>query len=172
MSNGTTPRRSREQERAAFAYQCVKNVVTFEGKSKDKKGNDITVKYQCNAKNKNEQHGNCAAYKAYVKKTPMLIKTNGLGAAFGFIKAKSDKDCASKGYAYHLIYTQTTDWLKKTMSQIFQVEGKKEEEKDLIIALLNQDSQVYRQASVEIMALFTWLKRAAEGLIEGEAEDE
>ena len=43
-------------------------------------------------------------YKAYVKKIPMLIKTNGLGATFAFIKSKGGK-------TYDLIHKQTFEWL-------------------------------------------------------------
>jgi len=161
----TTLRRSLEQERATFAYQCVQEVIECKWKDKE---NREKLTYQCT--DEKEPHKNCAKYKAYVKKIPMLIKTNGLAATFAYVKAKSDQDCNKKGYAYHLIYQQTEDWLRKsdTTKAIFE----KEQKGQLIQILINQESPRYRQLSTEVMALFVWLKRAAEGLIEGEDENQ
>lgn len=134
---------------------------------KDKTGKEQITKYQCT--DKKEPHKNCTKYKAYVKKIPMLIKTNGLAATFAYVKSKSDKDCNKSGYAYHLIYQQTEEWLRKvdTTNAIF--DNKKEGK--LIEILIEQESPKYRQLSTEVMALFVWLKRAVEGLIEEEDDD-
>ncbi|ADD01987.1 type III-B CRISPR module-associated protein Cmr5 [Thermoanaerobacter sp. CM-CNRG TB177] len=51
-------------ERAKFAYECVKKVATYE---------------------KEEFKNN---YKSYAKKLMAIIKTNGLGATLAFMKAK------------------------------------------------------------------------------------
>jgi CRISPR-associated protein Cmr5 len=104
------------------------------------------------------------AYKSYVKKIPMLIKTNGLGATFAFVKAKAKSDKSKKEYAYNLIYQQTEKWLKERMPYIF----KDDDDKDLVYIFINQNSDIYRQITVEVLALFTWLRRFAEGLIEEE----
>ena len=100
-------------------------------------------------------------YKSYVKKIPMLIKTNGLGSTFAFVKAKS------KAGAYHLIYEQTTEWLKQDEKRLLNLSGNN----DLVAELIKLDSAEYRAVTAEVLAFFTWLRRFAEGLIEGEADE-
>ena len=120
-----------ENGRADFAYKCAES-----GNKLDKKARK--------------------EYKSYVKKIPMLIKTNGLGAAFAFIFSKKDKA------AYGLIYSQVSDWFKKDENPF------KFEFKDFIEELCKIESQRYRAITTETLALFSWLRRFAEGLIEGE----
>jgi len=98
-------------------------------------------------------------YKSYVKKIPMLIKTNGFGATIAFIfsKMKNNKDDT-----YNLIYKQITDWFKDERNPFkFEIN---ELAKDICII----NSQEYRAITTETLALFTWIRRFAEGLIEGE----
>ena len=117
-----------EQKRADYAYQCA-----VEGSiiSKPKE------------------------YKSYVKKLPMLIKTNGLGATFAFVFSKS-KD----GNTYDLIYKQTAVWIKNKLP----FSG------DFSKFIITQNSNEYRVITNEIISLYTWLRRFAEGLIEGDDE--
>lgn len=89
-------------------------------------------------------------YKNYVKKIPMMVLTNGLGATFAFVYSKK-KD----GNAYDLIYTQTKEWLKVP------------EKDELVQWIIDQESPEYRATTNEILALFQWLKRFADGMIEG-----
>ena len=118
-----------ENGRAAFAYQCAeKGKKLGEKKSKE--------------------------YKSYVKKIPMLIKTNGLGATVAFMK--------SKGGTYDTIYNQLAEWFRKEENPI------KFEVKDLAKDVCEMDSQQYRAITKETLAFFNWLRRFAEGLIEGE----
>ncbi|HBK54138.1 MAG TPA: type III-B CRISPR module-associated protein Cmr5, partial [Syntrophomonas wolfei] len=42
----------------------------------------------------------------------------------------------------------------------------------LVKCLISLPSVEYRTATVEVLALFNWLRRFAEGLIEGVVEDE
>jgi CRISPR-associated protein Cmr5 len=128
-----------EQQRAKFAYECASDAQSKEF-SKE--------------------------YKAYVKKIPMLIKTNGLGATFTFVKAKANASNKGSG-AYHLIYEQTTGWLQHDPKRLIHLSG----DKDLVAEIIQLDSTPYRAVTVEILAFFGWLRRFAEGLIEGEAED-
>ncbi len=100
-------------------------------------------------------------YKSYVKKIPMLIKTNGLGATFAFIN--------SKGGTYGLIYTQTKEWLveqKKNTGIDFLNLGENIKDFELIEKIISLDSTSYRAATVEVLAFFNWLKRFADGLID------
>lgn len=105
-------------------------------------------------------------YKGYVKRLPMLIKTNGLGSAISFIKAKSDQDENKKGYAYHKLYKHITGWLleSKTITLL--------NDQELVEYVVSQPSQSYRYLTIEVMAFLAWLKRFSEGLIEGDAEGE
>jgi CRISPR-associated protein Cmr5 len=123
-----------EQGRAAFAY-------------------DAAVEGEKLSKN--------TEYKAYVKKLPMYIKTNGLGAAISFAFAKGSKNgIAQKDKAWGLIYSQIEDWLKNhwELSEFNQ-------EKRLMENLLKMESYEYRATTIEVLALLNWMRRFAEGLI-------
>lgn len=127
------PVRMLEQGRAEFAYRCAEE------------GSKIKQ---------------CGEYRQYVKKIPMLIKTNGLGATFAFVKAKRKSNQDESGYAYTLIYRQTADLLCRDEKRLLDIQG------DLVEAIISCDSPVYRDVTVEVLAFFNWLSRFAEGLIE------
>lgn len=101
-------------------------------------------------------------YKSYVKKIPMLIKTNGLGATFAFVFSKADEKSP-----YTLIYHQTKTWLNHEPKGLIRLSN----DAELAQEFVQRDSAEYRAITVEVLAFFTWLKRFAEGLIEGEADD-
>ena len=124
-----------EQGRAEFAYECAK------------KGSEIEKKKE---------------YKAYVKKIPMFIKTNGLGSTFAFINSKNSKD------VYQLIYNQTKEWLNKDDKKLINIK----EDDDLVEKIISLNSPEYRAVTIEVLAFFNWLRRFADGLIEEEAENE
>lgn len=203
-----------EQGRAAFAYNCVNEVKNYVNKNKE--------------------------YKAYVRKIPMMIKTNGLGATFAYVQSKmkydyfitwddisgnSDEkliqyinnkfdikniskdhveknkekkivristgkiifsliknDEKNKAYlfknndivaefnlennkdkmelieisAYNIIYEQTASWLR--------IKGLLANT-DIVEKFINSPSTEYRVFTMEILALFKWLGRFAEGKI-------
>jgi CRISPR-associated protein Cmr5 len=136
----TNVRKGLEQGRAKFAYD------------KALEGSKI--------KNKKE-------YKAYVRKIPTLIKTNGLGETFAFVKAKKVKkaeETDKAAFAYYLIYDQTSQWLKE--KKLLKPNT------DLVEWLVTLDSPTYRAVTNEVISLFKWLSRFSEGLIEGELENE
>ena len=116
-----------ENGRAAFAYKCAEKGAALKGRKE---------------------------YKSYVKKIPMLIKINGLGATVAFMK--------SKGGTYGDIYKQLTDWFKQEENPL------KFDVKELAKDLCEMDSQQYKAITTETLALFTWIRRFAEGLIEGD----
>lgn len=149
MPNITTLR-GIEQKRADYAYKCAVEAKN----SKDTPlqiGNDFY-------KSKN--------YKSYAKKIPMLVKSNGLGATFAFILSKKakEKERVQPGQnnnpknAYDLIYKQTAEWINSKHS----FAG------DFSEFIITQNSNEYRTITNEVIAFFTWLRRFAEGLIEGE----
>jgi len=100
-------------------------------------------------------------YRSNVKKIPMYIKTNGLGATFAFVKSK-----AKDGNAWELIYKQIFEWLIKDDKKFIGLP----DGKDLILKIISLNSPEYRAVTVEVLAFFNWLKRFADGLIEEEAE--
>ncbi|WP_052354004.1 type III-B CRISPR module-associated protein Cmr5 [Flectobacillus major] len=97
-------------------------------------------------------------YKAYSRKIPMLIKTNGLGATFAYMKAKGK----SNGTPYHLLYEQTQAWIQSRTYLDGYIQ------KDILKSIVELDSNKYRALTSEVITLFGWLKRFSEGLIEGE----
>lgn len=137
----TSNRTKLEQGRAAFAYQCAE---AGKGLTKSKE------------------------YKSYVKKMPMLIKTNGLGAAVAFAFAKGSKGGQpDKGSAWGLLYLQIEDWLlKEDQKELIKFDPSR-----LAYQLTESDSSTYRAVTVEVIALLSWVKRFAEALIEGEADE-
>ncbi|MCW3488683.1 type III-B CRISPR module-associated protein Cmr5 [Dethiobacter alkaliphilus] len=137
---------SLEQGRALFAYQKAEEAK--------EQGAEMAKKY-----------------KSYVKKVPMLVKNNGLGAAFAFVKAKGtarneDGGLSSEKAAYKKIYDDTAEWLRQSPLEFLA------KEKELLEHILSLPSDEYRALTNEVMAFFFWLGRCAEGLIEGEAEND
>ena len=135
-----TLRTKLEQGRADFAFQCAQN-------AKD-----------------NLPEKTAKEYKAYVKKMPMLIKTNGLGAALAFAFAKGSKGgTPDKTKAWGLLYNQLEKWLKKDPKHLIEFTDHR-----LVAQLLKEASPTYRAVTVELIAFLTWLRRFADGLIAGE----
>lgn len=133
-----TSRTTLEQGRAAFAYAAA-------------------VKGEKLSKN--------TEYKAYVKKLPMYIKTNGLGAAISFAFAKGNGKNGKNGIpdekkAWGLIYLQIEEWLKDNWEL-----GDFKKDETLIQNLLRLETPEYRATTIEVLALLNWMRRFAEGLI-------
>jgi len=137
MSENKTSIRGIEQNRANQAYKFAEAGKALGGKT-------------------------AKEYKAYVKRIPMIIKTNGLGATFAFVLAKGKRN---KSNAYGLIYTQVTNWFAENRKYLMDIQAGE----DLTEYIINLDSAKYRAVTVEVLALFQWMRRFAEGLI---TEDE
>lgn len=131
-----------EQDRAKFAYDKAVSVAGQGGKR-------------------------AKEYKSYAKKLPMMIKTNGLGAALAFALSKS-KDKDGRDTSWGLIYNDVQSWLKKDHKKFLLGAHAN---KILANAVVELESPEYRAVTVEVLAFLNWLRRFAEGLIEGEAED-
>ncbi|MFN4254819.1 MAG: type III-B CRISPR module-associated protein Cmr5 [Saprospiraceae bacterium] len=106
-------------------------------------------------------------YKQYAKKMPMMIKSNGLGASIAFAFSKS-KDKEGRITAWGLLYNDIDGWLRTDKKALLGNIGQNAQLADVIISL---NSAEYRAVAVEVLAFLNWLRRFAEGLIEGEAED-
>jgi len=155
-----------EQGRAKYAYDCA-----ILGKEIQSKKKMIVF---------NNKYFEDKNYKSYVKKVPTLIKTNGLGAAFAFIKSKEKKEKKENNQvilpgdernpknAYDLIYIQTSNWFAENRNYLLPNYTK---DKDFINEIIQLNSSEYRAVTNEVFALFNWLRRFAEGLIEGEEDN-
>ena len=140
MSNDTSVIKGIEQGRANFAYTCA-NQVPKELKE---------------------------SYRSHVKSFPMLVKTNGLGAALAFLFSKRDKEQG----VYEMVGNSIVDWLKNDEKYKNYGLGKLSDLKSLTEGVVGINSPEYRALTIEVLAFFIWLRRFAEGLIEEEAENE
>jgi len=135
-----------ENGRAEFAYKCVVKAK--------KPGADYKYKQ--------------SEYRGYVKKLPVLIQTNGLGNALAFIISKGKaNNSKQKNNAYDLIYEQITQWLRTEDSGCELLP----ENTGLLEFVISKRSTIYRQITSEILALLNWLRRLAEGMIEGDDDE-
>ena len=113
---------------------------------------------------------NDTEYKSFVKKIPMMIKTNGLAATYAFIFSKGSVNGQVKSEkAYGRIYLQTKDWLQNHRNYLVTLKIKDREyspaNTELVSLFTKMDSSQYRAVTVEVLALFGWLRRFADGLI-------
>lgn len=106
-------------------------------------------------------------YKQYAKKMPMMIKSNGLGASVAFAFSKS-KDKEGRITAWGLLYNDIDAWLRADHKSLL---GSISQEDRLVDVVISLNSSEYRAVTVETLAFLNWLRRFAEGLIEGEAEE-
>jgi len=90
-------------------------------------------------------------YKSYCKKIPSMIQINGLSATFAFMY--------SKGKTYGVIYKEVDTWL----IQRYKGDGDLDNGQELMKKLLALESTKYRKVTIEILALFSWLRRFADG---------
>lgn len=107
--------------------------------------------YKCAQKGVNKNLCKPDEYKSYAKKIPMLIKTNGLGATFAFME--------SKGGTYKVMINQTKMWLVE--NPLYKIG----ENDDFMQKIITMDSAEYRAVTIEVLALYSWIRRFAEGLI-------
>jgi CRISPR-associated protein Cmr5 len=137
MANPTTNISQLEQGRANYAYACAELGAILDKKSE---------------------------YKSYVKKLPMLIKTNGLGAAIAFAFAKGSRNGVPvTSNPWGVLYIQIEKWITHKEG----LELMTFDENRFAKSLTETDCQTYRAVTVEVLALLMWMRRFAEGLIDG-----
>lgn len=100
---------------------------------------------QTNKKNLKE------SYKPAAKKLPVLIKTNGLGQTLAFIKERNQ--------GYDKLYDQIGNWLQTEDAKRLVPQG------ELVDQVIQLQSPVYRQVTVETLALLNWIRRFVDGLM-------
>jgi len=129
-----------------------------ESSSKGIEGGRAAFAYECASKAKDQSYKE--KYKSHVKEIPVFIKTNGLGQTFAFVNSKKN---SKDGEAYKLIYDQTSEWLSKN--------GFINSNDDMVKQIISKASLDYRQLTIEVISLFVWLRRFADGLIEGDSKN-
>ncbi len=151
--------RSKVQELAQLAYECVKQVKD-EATKMDEKGKDFASRYL-----------------SYAKKVPSMIIYNGLLTTVAFAKAKAkkastkaevkevEKDKKEKNVEA-LAWKMLLGHLEKFLNE----EGIKQENKDFIEFLLELEVQEYKYITKRVLDFSLWLKRIAEGEIEDEGK--
>jgi CRISPR-associated protein Cmr5 len=102
------------------------------------------------------------SFASHVKKLPMLVLANGLGATLAFLKAKGKNDPSAEE---EVLYRQISQWVT---GQIWGGTG----DANLLTRLIasSSDSNVYRRATTEALAFAVWLKRFAEAELEAEPD--
>ncbi|PSJ75855.1 type III-B CRISPR module-associated protein Cmr5 [Sphingobacteriales bacterium UPWRP_1] len=127
MANATT-RQKLEQGRAAFAFKQAAAGYTEYKKE----------------------------YAQAAKKLPMMIKTNGLGAALAFL--------FSKQKVWGTVLNHIEAWVNSTDNLKTHLIYKETEGSNLVQKILHLDSNSYRIVTIEILAYLNWLRRFAEGI--------
>lgn len=96
-------------------------------------------------------------YKSAAKKLPVLIKTNGLGQTLAFIKERNQ--------GYDKLYDQIGNWLQTEDAKKLVPQG------ELVERVIRLQSPVYRQVTVETLALLNWIRRFVDGLMKNVEEE-
>lgn len=104
-----------------------------------------------------------AEYAPVVRKVPMMIKTNGLGAALAFMY--------SKGKVLGTILQHVEAWVQSTDNLKTHLIMKEAAGSNFVERIMNLNSQEYRIVTIEVLAFLMWLSRFSDGIVkEREAE--
>lgn len=95
-------------------------------------------------------------YKAFSRKFPTMIKTNGLGAAVAFTLSKQK-------HAHLSILDDVIAWLQKDEKKIVAL--KSNDRQAFLKLVLDLDSNMYRALTNEVLAFMNWHRRFSEGKI-------
>ena len=89
-------------------------------------------------------------YGAWARRTPTMVMSAGLGQTLAFLRAKGK----GVGWSEHqLLYNHLSSWV---VTRLLGNTG------DLLDVVRRNSSDVYRQATAEVLAFLGWLKRFAE----------
>ncbi len=99
-------------------------------------------------------------YKSYVKKTPALVKTNGLGQTLAFMYSKSDPE---KHLPWELLLLHIRQYL------LFRhlVAGCPDSD-SFLEKIVGLDADSYYRVTDEVLAFVSWLGRFSEGRLKKE----
>ncbi|MDO5411747.1 MAG: type III-B CRISPR module-associated protein Cmr5 [Lachnospiraceae bacterium] len=166
-------------DRAKFAYAEInaykkKHAAEASGKG----GESESLKYQ-------------SKLRSYAKSVPSYIKTNGLLATMAFIdtkkikKREANKNKQSEnnydGEAYQCLYDLIAGWSVQTVLARYKNPKAgtgasagyfKSDFSNMTEVLANLSVSEYKNTEREILNLFCWVRRFAEGELEGGSEEE
>lgn len=102
---------------------------------------------------------NAKKYEAYVQKIPAFIMTNGLGNTIAYVATQSDKNWKKVG-------KNICDWLLEVENPLKDKLATQKGDQDITImdlleVLKNCNQNEYKSATIEMLALFNWLRRFA-----------
>ncbi|WP_130864413.1 type III-B CRISPR module-associated protein Cmr5 [Bacilliculturomica massiliensis] len=101
-------------------------------------------------------------FRSLARSFPSMIQINGLGAATAYLFSKKKGNSARGKDPHNKLYTLITEWAAHKFGTF---DG--EELTGRIMAL---NSPQYRIYTNEIMNLCLWIKRFAEGMVDGDGE--
>lgn len=111
---------------------------------------------------------NSKKYKTLVKKVPVMIQKNGLMNTMAFTLSKM-KDETSE---HEEVLKQMIEWSKQSSRTVFRDQRRDDSNAEGYVEYMNRvfrlTSKEYRLLTQEMITLFSWMKRFADGLIEGE----
>lgn len=128
MANTSTTRQTLEQGRAAFAFERATEGYNFHR----------------------------TEYAPAVKKVPMMIKTNGLGATLAFM--------FSKQKTMGTILKDIDAWVNHPKNMKTREIYERAKGNSLVQKVTELDSYEYRILTIEVLAFLNWLRRFAEGI--------
>lgn len=91
-----------------------------------------------------------------VKKIPMMIKTNGLGATFAFMYSKQN--------VHGTILQAINEWLNDSGNNKTRLILENTTGENLVQKVTELNSAEYRTLTIETMAFLHWLRRFSEGI--------
>lgn len=101
-------------------------------------------------------------FRSLARSFPSMIQINGLGASAAYLFSKK-KGNGNNGKGPHdKMHILINEWVKKKF--------KKLQDDDLTGYIMSLDSSQYRVYTNEIMNLCLWIKRFAEGMVDGDGE--
>ncbi len=127
-------RRSIEKERMNYAFNFVRD-----------SGNGISDKTKAKK------------FEAYVQKVPAFIMTNGLGNTLAYLTTQTDEQ-------WKAVQKVLCEWLKQVDNPLKERLESKDGELENVLEIMKGDNfhdREYRAVTVEILALFNWLRRFA-----------
>lgn len=98
-------------------------------------------------------------YRSYIKKMPAMVQVNGLGQTLAFYYSKNG--------AYKQIYHDLAVWVSASMEGLIN-QYRQEGNQEFIEILVNMPSGDYRLVTMEILAILNWMRRFADGMIQGD----
>lgn len=120
------------QARARHAWKCVSN-----------NSNDTDTKQ----------------YASLVRKIPMYIKTNGLLNTLAFLYSKNKREKKVLNDIISWLTNEKWGIIDESQVNKMQTSSNQSEEKFIQYLLNTADARTMMQYTIEVMALFTWLRR-------------